>query len=80
MVRTLSLSTEWRVVVTVFRSTGSSVLQTVYNLGALDAFDYAIQAQGYFRFAVQQMDVRELTIDVINPQGAAIETIEVTKD
>lgn len=80
MVRTLSLSTEWRVVVTVFRSTGSSVLQTVNNLGALDAFDYAIQAQGFFRFAIQSMDARELTIDVINPQGVGIESIEITKD
>jgi hypothetical protein len=80
MVRTLSLSTNWRVVVTGFKSEGSTVIHVLNEVGALDAFDYAIHAQGYFRYAIQTMDVREITIDVINPQGRAIETIEITRD
>jgi hypothetical protein len=82
MVQTLSTSIEWQVVVTTYTSEGMHVLGVQNGMGALDAFDYAIHAQGYFRYAIQDMDpaVRSITIDVINPDDVAIETIEITRD
>lgn len=82
MVRINSLNV-WRVVVTTYvlsgREPGSSVIATLDDVSALDAFDYAIHAQGYFRHAIQEMGVSSLTIDVIY-EGRGIETIEITRD
>lgn len=82
MVRTAS-PTNWRVVVTTYilsgREPGSSVIATLTDSNALDAFDYAIHAQGYFRHAIQEMGVSSMTIDVIEGTRA-IETIEITRD
>lgn len=83
MVRTNSLSTNWRVVVTTYtlvgRSPGSSVIATLNDTSAMDAFDFAINAQGYFRIAIQEMGISSLTIDVIEG-SRAVETIEITRD
>lgn len=89
MVRTLSLATDWRVVISVFRPSGSSVMTVVRNLGALDAFDYAIHAKGYFRHAIQDSEfegVLSIVIDVfsgptvISADGRNVESIEITRD
>lgn len=83
MVRRNSLSTNWSVVVTTFtlsgREPGSSVIATLTDVAALDAFDYAIHAQGYFRYAIQEMGVSSLSIDVIEGTRA-VETIDITRD
>jgi hypothetical protein len=74
----------WRVVIKTYitsgKTPGSSVLAVKNDMIASDAFDYAAQAQGYFRFAIQEMrDVSSLTIDVIEGERG-IETIEITRD
>ena len=83
MVRTNSLRTNWRVVVTAYvtsgRNPGSSVIGVLENVGALDAFDYAIHSQGYFRHAIQEMYVSSISIDVLEDERS-IETIEITRD
>ncbi len=58
---------------------GSSVICSLYNQIATDAFDYAIQAQGYFRYAIQTMDYREIVIEISN--GAQLlQAIQITRD
>lgn len=73
----------WSVVVTTYvmngREPGSSVIATLTEVPAIDAFDYAIHAQGYFRYAIQEMGVSSISIDVLR-QGRGIETIEITRD
>jgi hypothetical protein len=84
MVRTLSNVTDWRVIVTTYvlsgREPGSSIIATLEDASPLDAFDYAIHAQGYFRHAIQEMGVSSMSIDVIDSLGRAIETIEISRD
>jgi hypothetical protein len=79
----VSSPSNWRVVVTSYtlsgRNPGSSVVAVLNDASALDAFDYAIQAQGYFRFAIQTMGVSSLSIDVIEGERA-VETIDITRD
>lgn len=82
MVRIASRN-NWSVVITTYvltgREPGSSVIGVLGDTSALDAFDYAIHAQGYFRQAIQEMHVSSLTIDVLE-SGRGIETIEITRD
>lgn len=80
MVRTMSLSSDWRVEVKGFKSDGSISIASKADLSPLDAFDYAVQAQGYFRFAIQEMQVWSISIDLIDGDGKAIESIEITKE
>lgn len=83
MVRTEHLSTNWSVIVTTYvlsgREPGSSVISTLNDTNAMDAFDFAIHAQGYFRQAVQEMGVSSITIDVIEG-SRSVATIEITRD
>lgn len=83
MLTTNALATNWRVVVKAYTTsgpnTGSSVIGVLENVGALDAFDYAIHAQGYFRHAIQEMYVSSISIDVFENRRA-IETIDITRD
>jgi hypothetical protein len=83
MVHNSSLSTNWSVVVTTYvlsgREPGSSVIASIHDTSAFDAFDFAINAQGYFRHAIQDMGVSSLTIDVIEG-SRAVESIEITRD
>jgi hypothetical protein len=81
---TTSAFANWSVVITTFngvgRELGFNTLSHVQNMTPLDAFDYAIQAQGYFRFAIQEMEASSLTIDVLNEAGRGVETIRITRD
>lgn len=83
MVMTNSPATNWRVVVTTYtlngREPGSSVIAAPSDMTAIDAFDYAIHAQGYFRYAIQEMGVSSLSIDVIEGTRG-VTTIEITRD
>lgn len=80
MVVNLINRAEWCVVVTMQTNQGSTVIGAPHGMTAIDAFDYAIQAQGYFRFAIGEMDCRSIEIDVRMPNGAAAEIIEITRD
>jgi hypothetical protein len=80
MVRTLIDQRNWSVVVTAMRPEGSSVIGASNDISPLDAFDYAVQAQGYFRFAIQEMDCRSITIDIRNYGLETVELIEITRD
>ena len=83
MVLISSPITNWSVVVTTYTlagpETGSSVISAQRDMTAIDAFDFAINAQGYFRIAIQEMMVSSLTIDVIEGTRG-VTTIEITRD
>lgn len=83
MINRNSLSNNWSVIVTTYvysgRTPGSSVIATLNDSNALDAFDFAINAQGYFAFAIQEMGVSSISIDVIEGTRG-VETIEITRD
>lgn len=83
MVRISSPLTNWRVVITTYvlsgREPGSSVIAVQNDMTAIDAFDYALNAQGYFRYAIQEMGVSSLTIDVIEG-SRGVTSIEITRD
>lgn len=83
MINVNSPITNWSVVIKTYvlngSTPGSSVIAAQNDMCAIDAFDYALNAQGYFRYAVQEMGVSSLTIDVIEgTRGVA--TIEITRD
>lgn len=75
----VATSTEFNVGVTVWRSNSDvqSIGEFIGNAG--DAYDYVIQAQGYFRFAIQEMDARKVEIE-IRLGNLLIELIEITRD
>lgn len=79
-----SARANWSVVVTAYnesgREPGVTILSDNREMTPIDAFDYAIQAQGYFRFAIQEMSVSSLTIDILSPEGRGVETIRITRD
>lgn len=83
MISSNSLSTNWNCVITTYvlsgRNPGSSVIAHLNDVSAMEAFDFAINAQGYFRYAIQEMGVSSLTIDVIEG-SRSVETIEITRD
>jgi hypothetical protein len=82
MVRIQGLN-NWRVVITTYttsgKTPGASVLSTQNDLLASDAFDVATQAQGFFRFGIQTMDVSSITIDVLEGERG-VQSIEITRD
>lgn len=83
MVQGNSLATNWCVVVTTYtytgREPGAHVIAALNDTSPLDAFDFAINAQGYFRHAIQEMGVSSLTIDVLEGERG-VETITITRD
>jgi hypothetical protein len=83
MVNVTSLTENWSVVVKTYtfngREPGSSVIGSIHDTAAIDAFDFAINAQGYFRHAIQEMGVSSISIDVIEGTRA-VTTIEITRD
>lgn len=85
MVRMLSSASvdNWSVVVTTYilsgREPGSSVIASIHDANAVDAFDWAINAQGYFRHAIQDTDASSMTIDVLEGHRG-VATIEITRD
>lgn len=83
MININSPLTNWSVVITTYvltgRTPGSSVIASQPDMCAIEAFDYAINAQGYFRYAIQEMGVSSLTIDVIEGTRG-VTTIEITRD
>lgn len=82
MVR-LQSADNWSVIITTYvlsgREPGSSVISAPRDMTSLDAFDFAINAQGYFRQAIQEMGVSSLTIDVLEGERA-VTSIEITRD
>lgn len=80
MVRNLLDRSNWRVVVKSYTIEGESVIGVLNDANPLDAFDYAIQAQGYFRFAIREMPCLSIGIELIDHLGSGVEFIEITRD
>lgn len=83
MVTVTAVQANWRVVVTTYtldgREPGSSVIATLTDVEPMDAFDYAIHAQGYFRHAIQEMGVSSLNIDIFEG-SRMVTTSEISRD
>lgn len=76
----VATSVETECTVTVWRENGAvSILGTSQSEVASDVFDYAEQALGYFRFAIQEMDARKIEIE-IRITGRLIQLTEITCD
>lgn len=75
----VATSTDFNVGVTVWRDGHDVAPIGEFEGNAGDAFDYAVQAQGYFRFAIQEMDARKIEIE-IRKGNELIELIEITRD
>lgn len=66
--------------VTVWRVNGEmAIIGTCESEAPSDVFDYAAQALGYFRFAIDQMDARKIEIEV-RITGRLVELVEITRD
>ena len=62
-----------------FNNGGVSIIGEHDSEVASDAFDYANQAQGYFRWAIQEMDATKIEIE-IRLDNRLIELVEITRD
>lgn len=85
MVRTLFGANSYSVEIVAVNESGlGTVLANPTDMIPSDAFDYFIQALGYFRFRIQEMDVRSIEIQVTFADIAGtkriIETCEITRD
>ena len=67
------------VTVVAFRDNGNTMLADFETEVGSDAFDYAMQAQGYFRFAVTEMDARKIEV-AVEFADEMIELIQITRD
>ncbi len=81
MIRTIVSVNDHSVSVTAFRDgeMGMRTISVQRQMVPSDAFDYAHQALGYFRFAIAEMDCARIEIEVANTSGC-IELIEITRD
>ena len=79
MISTIAGVANCTVSVAVFREVGSSILASIPASLPSDAFDYAAQAQGYFRFAIQDMDATRIEIEIFRG-GETLELIQITRD
>jgi hypothetical protein len=75
----VATSTTFNAVVNVWRSNGDVHILGELESDASDVFDYATQAQGYFRWAIQTMDARKIEIE-IRLGNQLIELKEITRD
>ncbi|GHF91986.1 hypothetical protein [Streptomyces griseosporeus] len=77
---TIPFSTGFSVDVNVVRENGEMIVLADYDSTiATDAFDYAIQALGYFRFAIQSMDARKIQI-IVRLGNQIIQVTEIAKE
>lgn len=79
MITSLVASAEFAVMVNVKRNGFEETLSIQGQMTFMDAADYAIQAQGYFRFAIlDHPDWESVTIEIGSRHGT-IEMIELKR-
>lgn len=80
MVKMLVESRQFAVMVSVKRVGIVSLLAMQNDLSFMDAGDYAIQAQGYFRMAILDHPDWESVEIEIGGMGGTLDLIEITRD
>lgn len=80
MVKALIESRQFAVMVNVKRNGMMSLLAMQNELSFMDAGDYAIQAQGYFRYAILDHPDWESVEIEIGGIGGTLDLIEITRD
>lgn len=79
MVRTV-VSQEYTVTITATRENGEiSEIASPPAMIASDAFDYAANAVGYFRFYIADTGMQKIEIEVMRNRES-VELIEITRD